>query len=57
MHASISMSGEALGSRFFSFPVVVVPMGREKFKTHNSFLSRVDKPRLSFNPSKRLMIV
>jgi len=41
----------------FSFPVEVVPMAREKFKTHNSFLSRMDRPPLSFNPRKETMIV
>jgi hypothetical protein len=44
-------------TKSFSFPVAVVPMAREKFKTHSFFLSRVDRPPLSFNPRKETMTV
>ena len=57
MHASISMIGGHPVIKSISFPVGVVRMDRDKFKTHNSFLSRMDRPPLSFNPRKETMIV
>jgi len=51
------MIGDNPEIKSFSFPVVVVPMAQEKFKTHNFFLSRMDRPPLSFNLRKEIMIV